>query len=101
MNHEEFKQKLSAIPDKELVEMVEKTLTELCKTGGRSFVMCVPPKLTDTDIIISEVINRFKKVLNPDTVIVLNGDIDEKFVAQIKEAFMKDNGTTLFLSYEQ
>lgn len=60
MTHEEFKAKLEAIPNLELAEMADKALDKLCSTGGQSFTMTVPPRLDDTDVILSEVIKRFK-----------------------------------------
>jgi predicted ATP-grasp superfamily ATP-dependent carboligase len=60
MTYEEFQEKVKAIPDQELVEMAQKVLSKLCSTGGQSFTMTVPPKVDDTDIILSEVIKRFE-----------------------------------------
>ncbi len=60
MAHEEFQEKVKAIPDQELVEMAQKELSKLCSTGGQSFTMTVPPRIDDTDIILSEVIKRFE-----------------------------------------
>lgn len=52
-------EKAKAIPNQELVEMAQKELNKLCSTGGQSFTMTVPPRIDDTDIILSEVIKRF------------------------------------------
>ena len=60
MTHEEFQEKVKAIPAQELAEMAQKALSKLCSTGGQSFTMTVPPRLDDTDIILSEVIRRFE-----------------------------------------
>jgi len=60
MTHEEFQEKVKAIPDQELAEMAEKALSKLCSTGGHSFTMTVPPRIDDTDIILSEIIKRFE-----------------------------------------
>lgn len=59
MTHEEFQEKVKAIPDQELAEMAQKALSKF-STGGQSFTMTVPPRLDDTDIILSEVIKRFE-----------------------------------------
>jgi hypothetical protein len=46
--------------DKELIEMAEATIQDLINTGGGSFTMCVPARPNqDTDLILSEVVNRF------------------------------------------
>lgn len=60
MTHEEFQSKLEAIPNLELAEMAQKALSKLCSTGGKSFTMTVPPRLDDTDMVLSEVIRRFE-----------------------------------------
>lgn len=60
MTHEELQEKVKAIPDQELAEMARKELSKLCSTGGQSFTMTVPPRVDDTDIILSEVIKRFE-----------------------------------------
>ena len=49
-----------ALSDNELCDLAQKALSKLCETGGRSFVMTVPPRLDDTDIILSEIIRRFE-----------------------------------------
>lgn len=63
MTHEKFQEKVKSIPDLELAEMAHKALSELCSTGGRSFTMTVPPRVDDTDIILSEVIKRFEMLV--------------------------------------
>ena len=42
---------------------VERQITELARTGGKSHRMCVPPMPEDTDMILSELIKRFKCAL--------------------------------------
>lgn len=60
MTTEEFSKKLEKIPNGKLIEMAHTALSNLCSTGGRSFTMTVPPRTDDTDMILSEVITRFK-----------------------------------------
>jgi len=59
-----FEQKQAAMTDKELHDLVRTELSKLCKTGGKSLTMCVPPMVTDTDMLISELLNRFKSISN-------------------------------------
>jgi hypothetical protein len=56
-----FEAKQAEMSDKELVELVEKEISNLCKTGGRSLKMCVPPLVTDTDMLLCEMVRRFKE----------------------------------------
>ncbi len=60
MSHEEFLKKQADMSNKELIERATEELSKLCKTGGKSFTMCVPVRVTDTDMIISELIKRYK-----------------------------------------
>jgi len=57
-----FKQKQAEMTDKELHDLVRTELSKLCKTGGKSLTMRVPPTVTDTDMLISELLNRFKRL---------------------------------------
>lgn len=61
MTHEEFKKELESIDNLKLAEMAHSALSKLCNTGGRSFQMTVPPRVTDTDMIFSELITRFEQ----------------------------------------
>jgi len=60
MTHEEFQNQIKAIPNLELAKKAQSALGKLCSSGGTSFTMSVPPRLDDTDMILSEVITRFK-----------------------------------------
>ena len=62
MTHEEFQQKIEAIPNLDLAEKAHSALGKLCSSGGASFTMTVPPRLDDTDMILSEVIKRFERL---------------------------------------
>ena len=59
-----FEQKQAAMTDKELCELVDKELSKLCETYGKSFTMSIPPRITDADMVIGEMLKRFKKLSN-------------------------------------
>ncbi len=65
MTTEEFEAKQAAMPDSQLIELAEKEVHKLCKTGGKSLTMCVPPMITDTDMILCELIKRYKSKIDP------------------------------------
>lgn len=80
MTHEQFQNKLSDIPNLNLAEKAQSALSKLCRTGGNSFTMTVPPTLDDTDVIFSEVIKRFEQFSFPeipDTTAQLKADKEE------------------------
>lgn len=56
-----FRQFQESMPDNELLQEVDHQLSELCKSGGNSFTMSVPPSVKDFDMLISELIRRFKE----------------------------------------
>lgn len=61
IKNDDFKvQQCEDIPNLELAEKAQSALSKLRSTGGRSFTMTVPPRLDDTDMILSEVIKRFE-----------------------------------------
>lgn len=61
MTHEQFQDKVKAISDEDLIKKADDSVSKLCKTGAKSFTMTVPPQTDDTDIILSEIIERFKR----------------------------------------
>ncbi len=61
-----FEKKQSEMLDKELHDLVKSELFKLCRTGGKSMTMSVPPMITDTDMLIYELLNRFKRITNCD-----------------------------------
>lgn len=60
---EQFEQKQAAMSDKELIELCRNQVSKLAETGGKSHTMCIPPMITDTDMLFGELINRFKKTI--------------------------------------
>ena len=60
MNERQLRESQERISNEELIELAETQITELARTGGRSHRMCVPPSITDTDMLFSELVRRFK-----------------------------------------
>jgi hypothetical protein len=60
MKTEEFQKRQAEMSNEELIERAEKEVSELARTYGKSLRMCIPPMITDTDIILSELIRRFR-----------------------------------------
>ena len=63
MTENEFQQKQSEMSDMELIEKAQNEVSKLCETGGKSLRMTVPPSVNDTDMLLCELINRFKSKL--------------------------------------
>lgn len=59
---QEFAAKQAAMSDAELAELAEKEVYKLARSYGKSLRMCVPPMTTDTDMLLYELIKRFKKL---------------------------------------
>ena len=53
-----------SMPDEALIKEAEKQIFELARTGGKSHKMCVPPMPDDTDMILSELVRRYKKAID-------------------------------------
>ena len=60
MTVEEFELKQSKMSDSELINLCQKEVGELASTYGKSHRMTIPPMITDTDMLLSELIKRFK-----------------------------------------
>jgi hypothetical protein len=60
MTLKEFEGRQSAMSDKELIELSREEVSKMCKSGGKSFRMCVPPMVTDTDMLLVELIRRYE-----------------------------------------
>jgi len=57
--------KTSNMTNAELADKVEYWLEELLKSGGKAWRLCVPPQEThDPDIILTEVVERLRKLDN-------------------------------------
>lgn len=63
MTDKEFKEKQKAMSNEALIGFAKDQVSELAKTGGRSHIMNVPPKITDTDMLFSELIERFERAV--------------------------------------
>lgn len=60
MTTEQFEKKQAEMPNEELYNLVQEQLSKLCKTGGKSLTMNVPPQVDDFDMLVSELLRRFK-----------------------------------------
>lgn len=63
-SEEKFKAEQSAMSNEELIRLVDASISKLAKTGGRSHTMTVPPRIDDTDMILTELLKRFKSSLS-------------------------------------
>lgn len=60
MTEENLKSKLASLSNDELITRCRKQVSDLARTYGKSHRMSVPPQTDDTDIILTELIDRFK-----------------------------------------
>lgn len=60
MTIEDLRKQIEAIPKEELIEKVDQILSDLCH-GGKKFRMTVPPNRYDSDLLIAELIRRYKE----------------------------------------
>ena len=86
---EQFRLKQQEMPDKELAELARNEVSQLCKTGGKSIKMCVPPMVTDSDMLLCEVIQRFEALanerLNVSNLLPSTGEMHTKRVDSYRE----------------
>ncbi len=67
MTVEEFEAEKAAMSDYDLIRFVDEEISQLALTGGKSHKMSVPPKVTDTDMLLSELLRRYKDTLEIPT----------------------------------
>jgi hypothetical protein len=60
MKQEEFEQKKASMSNDELIKLTQKQVIELAISYGKSHKMSIPPMITDTDVLFSELIKRYK-----------------------------------------
>lgn len=60
MTEQQFNKKQAAMPDEELAEKCEKLIYEMSKSGGKKRRMCVPPQVNDSDMLLCELVRRFR-----------------------------------------
>jgi hypothetical protein len=63
MTEQRLKELQEGMSNDSLIKEVERQITELARTGGKSHRMCVPPMPEDTDMILSELVRRYKRAL--------------------------------------
>jgi len=63
MTEQRLKELQEGMSNDSLIKEVERQITELARTGGKSYRMCVPPMPEDTDMILSELVRRYKRAL--------------------------------------
>lgn len=59
---EELNEKLAKISDKDLAEQVSNLISKLCRSGSSAFIMSVPVNVSDSDMILCELVRRFKEL---------------------------------------
>jgi len=63
MTTDKFEEDQANMCDGTLVKLVEDKLSLLCKTGGKSLTISVPPRIDDFDMLVCELIRRYKQAL--------------------------------------
>lgn len=74
MTQEELRQEIEGLNPEYLITKAEKIVSELCRSGGKTWTLRVPAQADDPDMILSEVIRRLKEYE------VKNGNFDESKV---------------------
>ena len=85
-----FDRKLHGQSDEELIDRVDSWVRQLCETGGSAWTLSIPPNPTrDPDLLISELIRRFKGQRDAVDRLV-NAEADQK--KQIQVARLGEDG---------
>lgn len=58
---EKLNNELASISDQELYNSCIFILSDICSNGLKNFTMTVPPQVTDSDMLLGELLKRFKE----------------------------------------
>jgi len=64
MNTEEFEKNRKGMSDEELIRLVREEIHQLTKPFGRKPNLNIPPRITDTDLILREIIDRYENLMD-------------------------------------
>lgn len=64
---EQLEEELANIPDVELYKKCRDILSSICQHGMRKFTMSVPVMPSDSDMLLGEIMRRFKEDRNIKT----------------------------------
>lgn len=73
---QDFIDKQHNMSDADLIDLCDKSISKMCETGGRSFTMTVPPRIEDTDMLLSELVRRYKDISSK---FVYSRTVEERF----------------------
>ena len=59
---DELHKKLAEIPNADLIMLAESYVCNIASFGDKAIRMCVPPQISDTDMILMELITRYKRI---------------------------------------
>ena len=63
MTTEEFIKKQKAMSDEDVIRITKEKISKLAETGGKSFVMHIPPRIDDLDMIVCELAKRYELLI--------------------------------------
>lgn len=69
----DFDEKMSNLSDEKLLNNIKDKLSKLCKTGGLSLTMSVPPRVDDFDMSVCELVKRYIELLEKNKKSTTNG----------------------------
>lgn len=59
---EQFDMERALMSNEILIKLCELEVSRMCKIGAKGFTMTIPVRVTDTDMLLSELISRFKDI---------------------------------------
>lgn len=94
MKDKEFKEKQSQMSNKELILLAYEEVIKLCKTGGKSIKMSVPPSIKDSDMLLCEVIRRLEDLTT-------NKEIEKEQQTYSKEELLAFGKSCFYKGFEK
>ena len=66
-----FREKQASMSDEDLLKLCHEQVSKMCKSGGASFRMSIPPSVNDTDMALSELFRRYEQSIKPSVPAVI------------------------------
>jgi len=66
-----FREKQASMSDEDLLKLCHEQVSKMCKSGGASFRMSIPPSVNDTDMAFCELCRRYEQAIKPSVPAVI------------------------------
>ena len=89
-----FKEKVDSIPNEVLILKSYKAISDLCD-DTQNFTMSVPPRSDDTDILLTELVKRYEKLVKRQSNILKTINEADDLLALVEDTAKGEEGDNI------